>query len=159
MPSIRMDVRREVRPDIVADARFMPFRTGVFKKVYSDPPHLIRKSEVNFESTKRSRRRHRRYGRMSMFERYGWWKSREQWLDFARRTNDEFALILRPDGELHYKLSDALRSTRIAELEQASTNFTITSHRTTKSHVHHESAATVHWLILKPTTKPAEEGA
>ena len=31
--SLRMDIRKEVKPDIVADARFLPFRDGVFAAV------------------------------------------------------------------------------------------------------------------------------
>ncbi len=149
--TLRMDKRREVGPDIVADACFMPFRPHVFTKVVCDPPHLIRTSEVNFESLKKAQRRHPKYGRMSMFQRYGWWRSREEWLDFARRTNEEFYRILRPDGIVAYKISDAPRSTRLSELRDASTNFTIEPTKPpTKSHVHHETASMVHWLTMRP---------
>ena len=41
--SIRMDVRKNVGADIVADARFCPFRDGVFDKVYCDPPHYFKR--------------------------------------------------------------------------------------------------------------------
>ena len=87
-----------------------------------------------------------------MLERYGWWKTREDWLDFARRTNEEFHRILRPDGLLFYKISDAPRSTRLSELEETATNFTITPTKPpTKSRGHHEEGATiVHWLTMKP---------
>jgi len=34
-----VDIRASVKPDIVADDRFLPFRNDVFGAVYFDPPH------------------------------------------------------------------------------------------------------------------------
>ena len=36
---LRLDLRFEVRPDIVADAHHLPFRDGVFEAVVMDPPY------------------------------------------------------------------------------------------------------------------------
>ena len=39
---LRIDIRKEVRPDIVASAAYHPFKDELFGQVYCDPPHIIR---------------------------------------------------------------------------------------------------------------------
>jgi hypothetical protein len=116
--SIRMDKRRIVRPDIVADARFLPFREGVFDTIYCDPPHLFRK---NPDISTLVRHNHST-GRVtpSSFERYSFWKSREEWYDFLERTDQEFARTLKPKGKLNYKISNGKSSglTKLSDLDR-----------------------------------------
>ena len=38
---VYMDIRREVKPDLVADFRMLPFPDDTFDLVVFDPPHLV----------------------------------------------------------------------------------------------------------------------
>lgn len=42
----------EIKPDVVADFRHMPFPTGSFRLVVFDPPHLIRAGESSWLAKK-----------------------------------------------------------------------------------------------------------
>jgi hypothetical protein len=47
---IFIDVRREVKPDIVADNEHLPFRDSVFEFVFYDPPYVIRRHPSYFHT-------------------------------------------------------------------------------------------------------------
>lgn len=141
--TLRMDRRIECRPDIVADARFLPFRENVFDLIYCDPPHLFRKN-TDIEKIKVQRRKS---GRKSagLFERYSFWQSRDQWLDFLERTNEEFSRTLKTEGKLYYKLTDGKHGlTRLGDLRILN-NFALFSDRQNSKSVFKNS---VHYLVF-----------
>lgn len=150
--SIRMDVRKVVKPDLVADARFLPFRDGVFSAIYCDPPHLMRKG---VSSSLIARRRLEGRMRPDPWTLYGSWPSRNDWLDFVRRANPEFARCLNPKGRLHYKVTDnhGKRDTKAADVETP--HFEVESRVITKSRSNLGNGPPVHWLTMKP--KPTSE--
>ena len=84
-----IDKLAAVRPDIIADARFLPFRENIFTKIFCDPPHLIRASKKN-----RQKRR---------FAEYGLWERREDWIIFLAHIDEEFARCLKDNGEVWFK--------------------------------------------------------
>ena len=88
---IFLDILPSVKPDIIGDAKYLPFRNSVFEKIYCDPPHLIRND--------------RKYWRKT-YLRFGNWKNRVEWFRFLNRTNKEFARVLKPLGLLWYKIID-----------------------------------------------------
>jgi tRNA G10 N-methylase Trm11 len=102
--SIRMDRRKEVGPDIVADARFLPFRNCVFDKIYCDPPHMI----GNPETIERMNRHRLSTGRLSIgsWERYTVWSSIQDWYQFLWFVDLEFARTLKDSGTLEFKVTD-----------------------------------------------------
>ena len=133
--SLRMDIKREVKPDICASAEFLPFREGVFSEIYCDPPHMIR-SDTSLEKQANAwKLRHPRLIRESSgyirirspdqvpravdLLRFGAWKSREEWLEFIQRSNSEFARTLSSRGLLHYKIASGKdkRMTQISDME------------------------------------------
>jgi hypothetical protein len=132
---IRMDIKPEVKPDIVADAKHLPFRERVFDKIYCDPPHLIRNDESSWNP---------------MYLRYGFFKSREDWLIFRVRTNIGFARCLKKDGVLHYKITDGKekRVTKLRDL-QTMTNFMVCSDTPRKVSAPW-SGNTAHFLEMQP---------
>ena len=159
--SLRMDVRREVGPDIVADARFVPLRSRIVKKGYCDPPHMFSngKSKENLENLQAYRRR-RGHRALDSFTRYYWWTSKAQWFDFVEKTNAEFARVLDPEeGLLFYKITDTKsKATTNSEDLKAMTNFSIIEDVETASI---PFANTVHWLTMKPkrSVEPLDIGS
>ena len=163
--TVRMDVRREVNPDVVADARFLPFRDGAFEVIYCDPPHLIDEDGWENDVPKFSRwfvsvNRHREgfYHQhiLHSYRRYGLWHSREEWLDFLAKTNIEFARILKLNGVLEYKIGETKakgRSVKVSELEAAYVDFEMTRRKVTESNVHNPTF----WLTMKPKPSKAIE--
>ena len=159
--TVRIDKSRNVRPDVQADARNLPFRPGIFDKIYCDPPHLIARKgweleqpEVGayFASVNRHRRGMYHQHILNNYRRFGLWHSREDWLDFIEKTDGEFALALRTDGTLFYKLGetrDPKHSVKIGDMA-AYSRFTETARRVTESRVHNPT----YWLTMKPSPKP-----
>jgi tRNA G10 N-methylase Trm11 len=141
--TIRMDVREVCSPDIVCDARFLPFRDGVADELYCDPPHFVRRGAGIFTQSheegwlKTIIAKHRLSGRVSPdeFTRYGWWRSKKEWKEFVGATTDEFARVLKPGGELHYKLTDTRdkRDPARKDLDAYLSRFEMVSERITRS--------------------------
>jgi hypothetical protein len=100
---VRVDINPSAKPDVVADARYLPFRDGAFSDVYCDPPHL-----VGFGEKDRSWNEDLDY--VPGYARFSKWKERANWIVFMTRTNAEFARVLRTEGLLHYKIPDGTRS-------------------------------------------------
>jgi hypothetical protein len=152
--SIRMDVRKEMVPDVCADARFLPFRDEVFQRIYCDPPHFIR-SDARMENMKASffssvnRKRYPHDHWMNSMARYGYFPSREAWNDFIRATNQEFARCLRSSGDVEYKITDGPKRdmTTLAELLSGMSAFGVIKDRVTLSPF---GKKPVHWLTMKP---------
>ena len=81
-----LDRRSSVKPDIVADDRFLPFRESVFDAIYFDPPH--------------------NHGQGGFYkERYGGFGSYENLRELYRKGTKEFARCLRVGGLLVVKLT------------------------------------------------------
>lgn len=153
--SIRMDKRREVKPDIVADARHLPFRDRIFQEIFCDPPHLIvkgTKEEFYARMAKFARRTGR--AKWSNFSRYGWWSSREEWLGFVKATGAEFARCIAKGGSLHYKITDT-NATTLADLEIMS-NWQRQRQRQRRSKGKFRKR-TVSFVVFAPTATPVAE--
>ena len=93
---IFIDIKREVKPTIVASAKHLPFRDKIFDKIYCDPPHIIRSDTKNMKLGQT----HSDFAKM-----YGSWKNRSEWIAFVGRTNIEFKRILKDNGILWYKIT------------------------------------------------------
>ena len=110
---IRMDIRREARPDIVASAAALPFRDFTFNIEYCDPPFTIRS---------RKHMRHTDHGFIKRMERYGCWGTRQRWEAFLKSVDAEFYRTLKPGGHVEFKLMDSHEDSKWSDL-QLLTNF------------------------------------
>jgi len=77
----------EVKPDIVADFRKMPFADNTFNLVIFDPPHLISAGQESWLCKK--------YGKLG-----------KDWQKDIRQGFDECMRVLRPHGTLVFKWSE-----------------------------------------------------
>lgn len=100
---IFLDLLSKVKPDIQADAKYLPFRDSVFTKIYCDPPHLIRNDRNSWRKS---------------YLRFGAFANRLDWLRFLNRTNKEFYRVLKEEGRLWYKIIDGedYRVTKLRDL-------------------------------------------
>ena len=80
---------REIKPDIVADFRSLPFSNKTFKLVVFDPPHIIAKGE-NFR----------------MVKDYGW-LNKETWKEDLKKGFNECWRVLEDYGVLVFKWNEA----------------------------------------------------
>lgn len=106
--SIRMDIRRDVKPDIVASACYLPFRDGIFQEIYCDPPHIIgiqdREIKPHYKAAMKRK--------LKLLNQYVGWKSVREWLLFVSKTNVEFKRVLN-GGVLKYKICDGNPKTMV----------------------------------------------
>lgn len=161
--SIRMDIERSKNPDIVADAKHLPFRSAVFERIYCDPPHFIRADGAFnpslrrfYASVNRGKYPHEHF--LNSMWRYGAFKTEAQWKEFVRETDSEFARCLRTNGVLEYKVADGKhgRMTTLKDV-QSMKRFTIIKDRISLSPF---GKTDIHWLTMKPATPVASpEGA
>jgi 23S rRNA G2069 N7-methylase RlmK/C1962 C5-methylase RlmI len=77
----------EVRPDLIADFRNMPFEDESFYLVVFDPPHLLRIGENSWMAKK--------YGKLS-----------EDWPNDIKKGFDECMRVLKPNGTLIFKWNE-----------------------------------------------------
>jgi len=155
--TIRIDIRPEVHPDRVLDARHTDFPDHYFDEIYCDPPHLIAGRKLVIDKIIAACIRSGRTRSSSMFERYGYWITREDWHDFLRETNKEFYRILKPTGILNYKITDGKTergykggATHLHEMDMM-TNFKIIKQRITSSGARMtKNPSKVYWLTMKP---------
>lgn len=119
---IRIDVRRDMKPDIVCDAGTLPFRDQVFLTIYCDPPHIGYPGKKTWAK------------KGIIASRFGFWVKWADWYSFLDRTNIEFNRCLKPWGTLNYKLLDGLGggTTKLKHLERL-TNFFLVSDMIEKS--------------------------
>ena len=144
--TVRIDIRPEVHPDLVMDAKALQFPNHYFDEIYCDPPHMFRKTDISLEAIIAHRRRSGRLSANS-FKRYGFWHSRAEWLDFLDKTNIEFARCLKPNGTLHYKILDG--ATKVYEVEVHMDKFEIVKRIITKTKSNYGHGK-VHWLTMRP---------
>jgi|SRR3990167_1183603 len=149
--TIRMDIRPEVKPDVVGDIRKTDFPDAHFDEIYLDPPHMIRKDQFILPHDIIAIKR-RLSGRKSpdSFTRYGTFKSRKEWLDFLDKTNQELFRILKPNGKVYYKTTFG-KDSRLIKREDMEhmTNFKIIKEKITKSRKP-GSKNMVHWITFVP---------
>ena len=146
--TIRIDIRPEVRPDIVMDACSLKFPDHFFDAIYYDPPHLFRKSD-NIESLKRAKKLSGRKVKNTMFVLYGYWHNRDEWLSFLDRSLKEALRCLKPDGIVYYKITES-PGMKIGDLEGH--GFNIVEKKTTNTKSKVGSKAKVHWLTMRPAS-------
>ena len=72
----------EIKPDVIADFRNMPFGDKSFKLVVFDPPHLIKAGENSWLAKK--------YGRLSNT----WQKDIKQGFDECMRVLDDYGVLI-----------------------------------------------------------------
>lgn len=77
----------EVRPDLIADFRNMPFDDNTFYLVVFDPPHLLRIGDSSWMAKK--------YGKLS-----------EDWPNDIKKGFDECMRVLKPNGTLIFKWNE-----------------------------------------------------
>lgn len=153
--TVRIDVRPETKPDIVMDAKDLKFPDNYFDEIYCDPPHIIRKStdltNVNL---------HRRLiGReLSMLQRFWFWKNTDEWLDFVKKTNDEFYRCLKPKGLLYYKMTEAKGCVTIKSLIENMVAFKVVADKTRPSKTNFSKfnkvpTSQAHFLTFAPTNE------
>lgn len=106
----------EVKPDVVADFRDMPYADGSFKLVVFDPPHLAKAGENSWLAKK--------YGILSPN-----WKE-----DLAKGFKECFR-VLEPDGVLVFKWNeDQIKVSQIITLSPIAPLFGHTTGRHGKTH-------------------------
>ena len=142
--SIRMDIRKEVNPDIVASACYLPFRDGIFNKIFCDPPHIIDVRITSKSSPLGSK----------MKARFGYWSHPREWKKFIQLTNQEFKRCMKLEASLEYKVVDGkwYGMTKLRDL-QSMNNFIILSDKARPSAGSKNN--TTHFLSLKP--KPCQK--
>ena len=158
--TLRIDRRKVVRPDIVADDCYLPFKDGIFSAIYCDPPHLIRTDGwlanappgVSFRAWK-DERANISGEDVSL---YGKWGTREEWESYLRATDKEFDRTLSQNGELHYKLTHGAdrRITKRKDIGLME-SIKVVSERITKSKSNFPGKNSVHWLTMKPKSAVA----
>jgi len=143
---IFLDLRRECNPTVIGDARYLPFRDQAFDVIYCDPPHLIRSDALSI-ITHQPESAGAKY-----LLRYGWFKSRSEWIGFLYRVNIEFRRCLKDNGRLWFKLIDGKdpRVTKLRDIELYLTNFRIVEKQIEKARLPWSSNKTVYlWMVKK----------
>lgn len=97
---VRVDITPGARPDVLADAKRLPFQDGSFSEVYCDPPHLMGQGQKWVSDL----------SHVPGYARFSRWSEKKDWFEFLDRVNEEFARVLSPGGLLHFKLPDGSRS-------------------------------------------------
>lgn len=77
----------EVKPDIVADFRNIPFHDNSFHLVVFDPPHLIKIGETSYMAKK--------YGKLT-----------DNWKEDIKQGFNECMRVLKPNGTLIFKWNE-----------------------------------------------------
>ena len=111
----------EVKPDIVADFRNIPYPNNTFNLVVFDPPHLIRSGKNSWLAKK--------YGKLNP----------ETYKEDLKQGFTECFRILKPNGVLVFKWSETdIATSEILKLSPAKPLFGNKSGRTSK----------VHWIVF-----------
>jgi hypothetical protein len=139
---VRMDIKPEVKPDLVADAKHLPFQDHIFDEIYCDPPHLIRKDLEKWGDWGSKRNKD--------LMRFGAFKTRPDWISFLYRVNNEFKRTLTNNGHLHFKVADGKddKVTKLRDLDLL-TNFLTERDESFPSKAPW-SKNTTHFLEMKP---------
>ena len=90
-----LDVRKEVKPDIVASNEYLPFKNETFKRVVYDPPHLIQPN-INVTTSRISK---------DLAKRYSYWTKKEHLMRNIILVNKEVYRVLSGNGILFCKFT------------------------------------------------------
>ena len=122
---------KAIKPLILADMRYLPFKDGIFDAVIADPPHL----DISLGAY--------------MAMKYGSWKMRDI-VRHMRAANVEFTRVLKPNGILLLKIM----AEKFQVYEYLLSNFTFFLPIEYESKSHH-SSETVGWYVatLKAETQ------
>ena len=77
----------EIKPDVMADFRNIPFKDNSFYLVVFDPPHLLKVGETSYMAKK--------YGKLS-----------DNWKEDIKQGFDECMRVLKPNGILIFKWNE-----------------------------------------------------
>jgi len=108
-----LDIRKEVRPDIVASNEYLPFRPQTFEKVVYDPPHCILSKHCAFPKEEEIIEKYGKNYLKNIMKKYGMWKSRKDYLRNIISINREAKRILKQNGALFIKHTE-VKGTRIS---------------------------------------------
>lgn len=112
----------EVKPDVVADFRSMPFDDESFALVVFDPPHMLRAGDKSF-----------------LAKKYGYLQ-KDTWQEDLRAGFAECFRVLRPHGTLVFKWNEAhIPVTEVIKLAPAAPLF---GNRASGKNLH------THWLVF-----------
>ena len=84
----------DVKPDVVADFRDMPFENNTFDLVVFDPPHLVRAGPKSWLAKK--------YGKLN----------KSTWPNDIKQGFDECMRVMKPDATLIFKWNETQITTR-----------------------------------------------
>jgi hypothetical protein len=96
----KLDVRGVRRPHVRADFRYVPFRSGQFRLVLYDPPHL---TDFGTEANKE------KHGRHPIVERYSAFRDVADLRKSCYLAFREIARILAPQGVLIFKWNEYIK--------------------------------------------------
>lgn len=88
----------EVKPDVIADFRNMPYEDKIFKLVVFDPPHLIKVGENSWLAKK--------YGKLSYDT---WEQDLKQGFDECMRVLDDYGVLILKWNEEQIPLKQLLK--------------------------------------------------
>lgn len=94
----------EIKPDIVADFRKIPFKDNSFKLVVFDPPHLLRVGENSWLAKK--------YGKLGQ----DWKSDLKQGFEECFRVLEPYGILIFKWNEEQVKLSEILKLTNVRPL-------------------------------------------
>lgn len=103
----------EIKPDLVADFRNIPFQDNSFKLVVFDPPHLLRVGENSWLAKK--------YGRLS-----------ENWKEDIRQGFKECFRVLEPYGVLIFKWNE--EQIKLSEILKLTDRVALIGNKRAKTH-------------------------
>ncbi len=148
-----------IKPDVIADFRYIPFKNGLFDFVVFDPPHLINTGGLRtkwlhsdpFE------------GRTEFFERgsyprktYGsWWgffKSGQQMRESIMMATDEIHRVTTINGLLHWKWNNSMR--KMIDVIVSFGQKWIELYRTDRQTGTHVSDSRTYWVLFQKRDIP-----
>ena len=114
----------EVKPDVIADFRKLPFDDNSFYQVIFDPPHLINAGDTSWLKAK--------YGTLN----------KETWREDLKQGFSEAMRVLKPNGTLIFKWND--QDVELAKLKPLFPYEPIFGNKRPKN----KSGKYSHWLVF-----------
>jgi hypothetical protein len=145
-----------VKPDIVADSRYLPIRGGSADIIIDDPPHIDGMSKREADRHVSNRLAHpKRLGHRpidNMIYLYDYFPHKTAWISYLYHTARECRAALRRGGILWYKIAaegGALTDkAAMVERYHREIGFTVLSHLTQRSGSN-QSRYTTHYLLMR----------
>lgn len=95
--SIKQRMNFTIKPDIVADFRYMPFKDNIYDLVVMDPPHLKHLGSTSWMAKK--------YGKLSE----DWREDIKLWFDECMRVLKKWGIMIFKRNETEIKLYEVLK--------------------------------------------------